>query len=328
VRGSASLRTAERAGRHAILLQERDLAMLHSLAEAQLLTAECLEWLHAPSWRTRYRRCAEQASDMSAKPYKPNSNLYRRLRGLCEYQYIRRITRAVDHARGGYYRLPDAFLLARSGAEILEERWGIELETVSVRFYRTRAIQNLDHAIAIGRLYAALRAELEYRGRQFAYWQGDTLLSRGAYDRIPVVGVREPLPILPDATFVLDTMRYVVEIDRGTRPLRSWAEKIRAYEAYQGSARLATRYQTDQFRVLIVAPTPTRLMRIAEEIARVTRQASADYLLLHAEHVHPTTIRRGWQRIVSIEWTPWRMVDRLIEEPTLTLAPHPLWENV
>jgi hypothetical protein len=309
-----------------ILLQERDLAMLQSLAEARLLTAGSLEWLHVPSWRARYRRWAEQASDVGAKPYRPNTNLYRRLRGLCDRGSIRRITHAVDHARGDYFRLPDAYALTRRGADLLAERCGRQPEWISQ--HRARSIQNLDHALAIGRLYAALRGELEYRGRELCQWQGDHLLSRGAYDRIPVVGAHQPLPILPDATFLLDTMRYFVEIDRGTRPLRSWAEKIRAYAAYQRSTWLAERYQTDQFRVLIVAPTPTRLMRIAEEIARTTRQAGADYLLLHAEHVHPTTIRRGWQRIAAVDWTSRRMVDRLIDKPTVTLAPLPLWENV
>jgi hypothetical protein len=326
-RASSAARTVRNARHASFVLQERDLAMLHSLAEGHLLTAESLEWLHVATWRTRYRRCAEQVSDAGAWPYKLHSNLYRRLRGLCDRQYIRRITRAVDQARGDYYRLPDAYMLTRRGADLLAERWGIEPESIGAQPHRSRAIQNLDHAIAIGRLYAALRAELEYRGRQLAQWQGDHLLSRSAYDRIPVVGVREPLPILPDATFVLDTVRYFVEIDRGTRPLRSWADKIRAYEAYQRSVWLATRYQTDQFRVLIVTPTPTRLARIAEEIARITRQASAGYLLLHTDHVHPTTIRRGWQCIGSVDWTPRRIVDRLIETPTMTLSPHPLWEH-
>ena len=326
-RGSSSARTAGNARHASIVLQERDLAMLHSLAEARLLTAESLEWLHVATWRTRYRKCAELASDAGARAYKLNSNLYRRLRGLCDRQYIRRITRAVDHAHGDYYRLPDAYMLTRRGAELLAERWGIEPEAIGVQPHHTGAIQNLDHTIAIGRLYAALRAELEYRGHQLAHWQGDYILARGAYDRIPVVGVREPLPILPDATFLLNTIRYFVEIDRGTRPLRSWADKIRAYEAYQRSPMLAARYQTDQFRVLIVAPAPTRLTRIAEQIAHTTRQGRAGYLLLHADHVHPTTIRRGWQRIASVDWMPRRVVDRLIETPTVTLSLHALWEH-
>jgi hypothetical protein len=313
------------ARRSATLLQDRDLHMLRSLADARLLTAEALEWLHFALWRTRYRRCMEQQSAPDAACYRPSSNLYRRLRGLCDAQYIQRVTRVVAAARTMFYRVPDAYGLTAAGAELLAAHYGVDA-TASIT-PRKRAIQNLDHAIAIGQLYAALRAELEYRGLRLTDWQGDYLLTRNAYDRIAIAGLRKPLPILPDATFVLADTRYFVEIDRGTRPLRSWADKVRAYAAYQQSVLLAARYQVTQFRVLIVAPTPVRLMRIAEEVVMVTRQPSVDYLFLCAEYVHPTTIRRGWQRIATIDWTTQRVVDRMVEAPTVMLAPHALWEQ-
>src|SRR5581483_7546355 len=107
----------------------------------------------------------------------------------------------------------------------------------------------------------------------------------------------------------------------------SWTDKIRAYEVYQGSTSLATRYATEQFRVLIVVPSQARLVRVAEEVTYMTRHASAAYRFLHASHVHPTTIRRGWQRIAEVEWASRRVIDRLVETPTVTLAPQALWEN-
>lgn len=252
-RGSVSAKRADHARRSATLLQERDLDMLRSLADARLLTAEALEWLHFASWRTRYRRCMEQQRGSNATRYQASSNLYRRLRGLRDGQYIQRVTRMVAAARTMFYRVPDAYGLTAAGAELLAAH-GVMDAAASIAS-RKRAIQNLDHAIAIGRLYAALRAELEYRGLRLTEWQGDHRLARNAYDRIAIAGVREPLPILPDATFVLDSIRYFVEIDRGTRPLRSWADKVRAYATYQQSALLAARYHVAQFRVLIVAPT-------------------------------------------------------------------------
>ena len=315
-----------RARQQVMVLQERDLAMLGSLAVARLLTAEALEWLHVPSWRARYRAWVERA-DAHGSPYQPSSNLYRRLRWLCASRAIRRITRAVDASQSTYYRLPDAFALTPAGVDLLATRHTGDLGAMVVSAPRTRAIQNLDHAIAIGRLYAALVAELAYRGRALADWRGDPLLARGAYDRVAVAGLRELLPMLPDATFVLDGIRTFVEVDRGTRPLRSWGEKVQAYEAYRDSRLLAARYGVSDFQLLITAPTPTRLMRIAETIARVTRQAHPAYRLLHADLVHPTTIRRGWHRIAEIAWTPRQGVDRLVEQPTVTLAEQPLWEN-
>src|SRR5215217_6934927 len=98
-RGSVPERNAARSGRSATLIQARDLVMLRSLADARLLTAEALEWLHFPSWRTRYRRCIEQQDAPNDARYQASSNLYRRLRGLCDGQYLQRITRVVATAR-------------------------------------------------------------------------------------------------------------------------------------------------------------------------------------------------------------------------------------
>jgi hypothetical protein len=318
---------ADPARRHAMVLQERDLDMLGSLAVARLLTAEALEWLHVPSWRVRYRAWAEQGGDQTSH-YEPSSNLYRRLRGLCDSRIIRRITRAVDSGHTMYYRVPDAYALTNTGAELLLTRRATERGASDVSVPRAHAIQNLDHSITIGRLYAALSAELSYRGRTLTDWRSDHLIARGAYDRLTVPGVREPLPVLPDATFVLDGVRYFVEVDRGTRPLRTWVEKVQAYKAYRASSELTARYATAEFGVLITAPTPTRLTRIAEAIARVTRQAHPAYRLLHADLVHPTTIRRGWQGIADISWTPRQVVDRIVDMPAVTLAEQPLWENM
>jgi hypothetical protein len=309
-----------------MVLQERDLDMLGSLAVARLLTTEALEWLHVPSWRARYRHWAERRDDQASQ-YQPSSNLYRRLRGLCDSRAIRRIVRAVDSGSAMFYRVPDAYALTNTGAELLLSRREDERGTIDVLVPRAHAIQNLVHAIAIGRLYAALAAEGGYRDRKLTEWRGDHLLARGAYDRLRVADVREPLPVLPDATFVLDGVRYFVEVDRGTRPLRTWVEKVQAYEAYRGSQELAARYATTAFGVLITAPTPTRLTRIAETIARVTKEAHPAYRLLHADLVHPTTIRRGWQGIADVMWTPRQVVERMVDMPTVTLAERPLWDN-
>src|SRR5437773_11087461 len=105
-RGSASARRADQARRSATLLQERDLDMLRSLADARLLTAEALEWLHFASWRTRYRRNMEEQDAPYAAHYQASSQLYRRLRGLCEGQYMQRVTRVVAAASTVFYRMP------------------------------------------------------------------------------------------------------------------------------------------------------------------------------------------------------------------------------
>src|SRR3954452_9366083 len=118
-RGSVRAKRPDQARRSATLLQERDLEMLRSIADARLLTAEALEWLHFASWRTRYRRCMEQQREHQTTRYQASSNLYRRLRGLCDGHSGQRVTRVVAAASTTFYRVPDAYGLTAAGAELL-----------------------------------------------------------------------------------------------------------------------------------------------------------------------------------------------------------------
>ncbi|WP_097653929.1 replication-relaxation family protein [Candidatus Chloroploca asiatica] len=304
-------------------LQPRDVAMLASLAEARYLTAWALEWLHFPSWRTRYH-AAVTAGTVSR--YQASSNLYHRLGLLQAHGLIIRLARIADSLTVRVRRSADAYALTPLGATILTEYGPLEPEQIWCDDHRSKALQNFEHRIAIGVCYAALRAEATYRHRTLTHWRGDHQLARQAYDRVPISGQRDPEPVLPDATCLFDGERLVLELDRGTRPLRSWYRKAQAYDAYQGHPLLQQRYGTAHFRVLVVAPSMTRLQRIAEEVVKVNRQTAADYLFLPETHVHPTTIRRGWFGIGTVVWTTNQVVDRLVEQPQVTLAPSHLWE--
>lgn len=180
--------------------------------------------------------------------------------------------------------------------------------------------------MAIGVCYAALRAEIAHRGRSLDAWRGDHLLAR-QYDRIALPGQRDPEPVLPDASCRIDDRQIFVEVDRGTRPLRSWQAKVRAYEAYRGSNAKRERSGDGPFQVLIVASTLTRARRIAETIAGVTRDNAPTYLLLTEDRVHPTTIRRGWLGIDAVTWETCRVVDNVTLVPRVTLGPRALWEH-
>ena len=150
----------------------------------------------------------------------------------------------------------------------------------------------------------------EERPIQLAGWQADHQLARG-YDRLKHVVVRRgdrfasvDLPVLPDATFELvrgeNRRRYFVEVDRATRPLDSWREKAEAYKQYFGSAELEARYGVKRFILLIVAPTQTRIERIAQQITKVERAAIEHYFYARAAHIHPLTIQEQWQRVTEV----------------------------
>jgi hypothetical protein len=203
----------------------------------------------------------------------------------------------------------------------------VELHSLWWESGRKRSLQNVEHSVAIGMLYAALRCALEHHGKELQGWQGDHLhRDPRSYDRVLVPGLREPLPVQPDATFVLDGQRYFVEVDRNSRPIESWHEKALAYHAYRDSAALRTRYAIDDFVLLTVAPTKQRLERIAEEIAKVKHGAEPRALLLLSRQVHPTRIRGNWQQMAAVETEMRRVVNRLVPHYTPRLHAVNLWE--
>lgn len=327
-----------------IHLQGRDLDMLLSLSAGRYLTVPAIEWLHYPGWRERYKAYFDQRKTDPAATCYPTPKLYTRLRALREdaLPLVFRLARSVERATIVFNRLPDAYVLSEAGAELLCMRRDYELDQLWYEDPRKRSIKNFEHSVAIGTFYAALRASLEFAGQKLTDWRGDHLLTRrdpegkgSGYDRVRATWVGKggrlketELPVLPDATFSMQGARYFVEIDRGTTNLDSWAEKVHAYEAYRRSAKLKARYATDAFTLLIVAPTETRMKRIAEVVVKITERPSPAYLFTTEDHVHPTTIRPSWKELVGVEWTRRKVVDRLVELPTqLRFAAHPLWRN-
>ena len=320
-----------------IRLQERDLDMFVSLSIGRYLSVPAIEWLHYPGWRERYKAYLEKRKMDPTAVFYPAPNIYHRLVALRAgpEPLVHRVARTVERASVVYNRLPDAYTLTEAGAGLLCSRRGYELDDLWYEDPRRRSIKNFEHSVAIGTFYAALRAALEFAGRQLADWRGDHLLAGRdstiggpSYDRVSIPGVKDDLPILPDATFMLSGARYFVEIDMGTTNLRSWREKARAYEVYRQHPKLRARYQTDTFTVLVVAPSEPRLRRIVTEVVKVTRQATSGYLFLTEDRLHPTTIRPSWKVIETFEWERRKVVDRLVELPVrITFAAHPLWKN-
>jgi len=313
-----------------IRLQERDLDILLSLSVGRYLTVPAIEWLHWPGWRERYKNYLEERKTHQAA-------VYTRLIALRagDDPLVYRVVRAAEQASLIYNRLPDAYVLAEAGAALLCLRRGYELGDLWYENPRKRSIKNFEHSVSIGTFYAALRCSLEFAGQQLTDWRGDHLLSRRdgetggpSYDRLAVPGVSQDLPVLPDATFTIGGHRYFVEIDRGTTNLDSWSEKVKAYEAYRRSPKLQARYTTDSFTVLVVAPTPPRMQRIAEEVLKVARQESAAYLFTTEDRIEPTTIRPAWKEVTAVEWKRRKVVDRLVDFPeNRRFAAHPLWKN-
>jgi hypothetical protein len=287
-------------------LTARDIDMLESLATGRFLTAQALEWLHFPDWRTRWEKMRT-----SQRHYYPAPRLYGRLRRLEAERLIHRIVRPVSLVASNHHRDENAYALARGGAEILAEARGISIDMVPYEELRERSVQNQTHSVLIGQFYAALRAKIEaMHGLTFEAWQGDHLLARNNYDRIAVKvrseqgGTRiEQLPVLPDATCVLrhpgGAVRIFVELDRG-RPIRTWKEKITAYQAYAGSPELNKRYGVSQFLLLTATTSDSYRRQLLQATAEVVGQPSDRYLFTLIGDLHPLTIGHSWMKIGAV----------------------------
>ncbi|HEU4329411.1 MAG TPA: replication-relaxation family protein [Roseiflexaceae bacterium] len=329
-------RRGERPGRRrGVVLQPRDLALLRALGEARYLTAQALEWLFYPNWRERYKTYLEQRKAQPALSFLPSPNVYRRIGALAGAvpPLVVRLDRLSEQARHATGRIRGVYALTEAGAEQVAEATGADLGALWYEDGRRRSAKNLEHSAEIGLFYGALRAALEHTGHQLEGWQTDErLAARGPaggpnYDRVLVPGIREPIAVLPDATFTLEGQRFFVEIDRARTNMTSWAEKLRAFEAYRGRHQLRDRYGVADFVVLVVSPNETRQRRIAEEVLKVTRHAGDRYRFLLADRVHPTLIRPAWRVVTSFTWERQRVVDRMVEVPAqLRWSAVPLWQ--
>jgi hypothetical protein len=301
------------------ILMERDLDILHSLAQVRYLTVQHLQWLH---WHDRWRvheRAAREAGIVNRRPKKA----YERAAAMVELGLLRSLQRTTDRAAMSFRRLPNCLRLSQAGAELLACQRGLSFEELWFDERTTRAAQTLEHSLGIGAFYAALRAELTYRGRELEGWAGDHVLCAD-YDSVVVASVGHALPIIPDGTFTLDGTRYFVEIDRGTTRLEQWRKKALAYDAYGRDPRLQQRYGVSSFIVLVIAPTEARLLTVARMVAAVHSGRTDTYRFLTEDRVHPFSIRRRWQRL---DWVALAPAGKTGEQalPAVTLRDDVLW---
>jgi hypothetical protein len=304
--------------RNAFVMTARDLEILASLADVRYLTIQHLQWLH---WHARWRpaeRAAREAGTINRRPKKA----YERVAAMAERGLLLALKRSADRATVVFRRLPNAICLTRAGAELLAARQGLPIDQIWHAARSTRAVITLEHSLAIGAFYAALRAELNYRGRTLSGWVADHILCSD-YDSLAIAGIGHPLPVIPDGTFALDGIRYFVEIDRGTTRIEQWRKKAMAYQAYQRDPRMQARYGVTSSIILVVAPAGSRLDAIARMVATIHGGVADNYRFLSDDRVHPFSIRRRWQRMAQVEWVVRRAGQP--PQPAVTFCDEALW---
>jgi hypothetical protein len=303
------------------VLMARDLDLFQSLSDARYLTIEQIEWLHFPIWRERYGQWHQAQAAGNTTPYAPSTNAYRRMRALVGQKLVRRIVRPAMLAVDTYRREPDLFFLTEKGAQLLAEHRGLDLAELHYGEPRQRSYLMLQHHVAVGQVYAALRSRVDAKpGIAFTHWRSEHHAAKD-FDRLTM---RVPQPdgthrtqetgIQPDGAFFIEydggRTLFFLEVERD-QPLKKWKEKVYAYEAYSRSAQMQARYGTREFILLGVALDATHQRRLLEATGEAIAglytdpvyrmQAYDNYLIGHMGCVHPTRIGAGWQRLQRIE---------------------------
>lgn len=296
-----------------MLITQRDLDMLQSLGTAPFLTTEALEWLHFPHRRPYWEEWLQARQFAAPRPvhYLVTRQVYGRITLLERGGYLHRIVQPVAQTGTAGGRERDAFLLSEAGARLLMNERDTPADELVWFRQRKRATQRTAHAVEIGQVYAAFRAKIDHMpGVRMVDWKGEhhTLHQ---YDRVQVQrrtasGSLESVSvgIQPDATFELrhsgGSERVFVEVDRGTRALETWRQKMLAYRAYMGSSVLKQRYGTDTFILLATAPSPTQLRQLMRITGEVLGTGSNRHLFCLEQDVHPLTIGAAWQKITAV----------------------------
>ena len=182
----------------------------------------------------------------------------RRLAYLYDSGYL---DRRFLHSAGGMMNSPTLYVLDKGGNDWLMRTDGLD-ETRWQPGEMRVGYEHLEHLLAIN----TFRIEVELACRQQGYplltWIDDTTLKKD-YDRVRVVGSKDPVPVIPDGYFCIETPKgknhFFLEMDRGSMPSKRFKLKIRAYQAYHQSGLALKRFGTEKFRVLTVIESQKRL---------------------------------------------------------------------
>jgi hypothetical protein len=232
-----------RSRRSHLQLNQRDFAILRSLAEARYLSTQAIEWLHWPGWWARWQAYHHRRAAGQRRSYRAAPATYHRLHKLIQAQLVEPVDRAFMLATEQRARDPTIYTLSTRGLHVLAAYDEHPLPMVAARDHPADDPCALLRQIEVGRIYAALRACAEAQGRQITHWRAaHTLTTHEAVDLSLASeggrGQTKRVAIEPDATCRLihraAAQRVFVELVRGLPP-ETWQRRLLAYAAYAGS---------------------------------------------------------------------------------------------
>lgn len=237
-------------------LRARDLDIVEAVHRLRVLSTEQIAQLFFPTvgdgvstaCRTRLRRLA--------------------VAGLLE--------RAEQEQRKTDGRRPYLYMLTEAGGRLLVDELGLEPDELDWQpSYNDVRWPFLRHQLAINDAYVAFTQGAAAIGWSVDSWTDDRILRKTHTDRVKVPGTGQSVAVVPDAYFKLvgpgqsPIMHFFMEIDRATmtvaaesQRVRSWQDKIKAYQESFAKGHVAARYGTDKVRVLTVTTGPQRLAHL------------------------------------------------------------------
>jgi hypothetical protein len=181
------------------------------------------------------------------------------------------------------------YALAQRGANYIASRWGMDREKVRWRKYHNYVgLLFVDHRLAVNDVRIAFTAGARRWGYSIEGWWYELPIREDVDDADEKA---PPLVLRPDAYFTLlvdqRRLHLFLEVDMGTESHGRFAAKIRRYLAYKQSGLFRIRFGGRSFRVLVVAPTVTRL----RSLKRVTESQGGQRMFWFAP-LHDVTVER------------------------------------
>jgi len=193
--------------------------------------------------------------------------LWRRLRKLKDRRYLAAVARLMQK---------HVYALGSEGAPVLIEH-GYAERTIAekrIRHYELKEI-GLRHALHVANIHARLILLARQSPIVIDHWQEGPAL----YDSVVPGGGEPPLPVRPDAYFILrhtgrpegkNKLFYFLEADRSTMSHERMEKKLAGYVAYHEQQRFARKYPgMKSFRVLTVTETRARAESLARGLAHL-----------------------------------------------------------
>ena len=286
----------ERAARPGLVLTERDGALLEAVYRHGLLPTALLLLAFFPPASGAADRRGHSAAGAE------------RLRLLWLWGYLARVEQPVAPALGG--RRPYLYAIGPAAVPALTARLGVTARAVRRRRLDRLDARALEHDHQAARLWATITASLpETRLTGFRWEAEPALRARRLRVRVSAAGGGGDgggdgrgrlLPFLPDGYAELrypdaSVQACVVEVDRGTQPLRRFARKLAAFEAFLEQGLFARHFGPETFEVLVLAPSAARRRHLhAAARAVVPEDRWVDYLFATPEALTPAGFPEGW----------------------------------